>query len=418
MKRTIFSGVVALAMAFTVSIATACPGDAKADAKSDGASLVKSSAKAPCSGAKTVATDGQSESTKAPCHGKSAKTVSDKSSPCGKNCAKDCDKPCCKDAKTVSFKAPCHGKSAKTVSAKTGPCGKNCDKDCCKDCGKDCDKPCCAKGTKTVSAKTPSGGTKAKSGNSPCHGKSGKTVSAKTSPCGKDCDKPCCAKGAKTVAAKAGKKGCCPKKGKTVADKGGCPIEAKTKAVLASMPAIEYRVGSEVIGCSKSAAAMAEKSGKPLEYVIGKENFNSEGEAKIRLASLLEEAATDMQSMQYVAGGKCGRCPMTAKGIAKSTGTKVAYRVGGVDFEKKEDAERVAKLVADALKSVAMTYKVDGKTFHCDKMAGAKCKKSGKKMTYVIGDQETGCATSAKLMQAQAKVRKIIETASSASFSL
>ena len=46
--------------------------------------------------------------------------------------------------------------------------------------------------------------------------------------------------------------------------------------------------------------------------------------------------------------------------------------------------------------------------------AGAK----GKKMTYVVGDQETGCAASAKLMQAEAKVRKIIETASAASFSL
>ena len=320
MKRTIFCGVVALAMAFTVSIATACPGDAKADAKSGGASLVKSSAKAPCSGGKTVATDGRSENAKTPCSGKKATTVS-----------------------------------------------------------------------------------------------------APASPCGKDCDKPCCAKGAKTVAAKAGKKGCCgkcDKKAKTVADKGGCPVSAKSKAVLASMPAIEYRVGDDVTGCSKSAAAMAEKSGKPLEYVIGKENFKNGGEAIVRLTTLLEETATDMQSVQYVAGGKCGRCPMTAKSVAKSTGTKVAYRVGGVDFDKKEDAQKVAKLVADAVKSVAMTYKVDGKTFHCNKTAGAKCKKSGKKMTYVVGDQETGCATSAKLMQARAKVRKIIETASAASFSL
>lgn len=335
MKRTIFSGVVALAMAFTVSIATACPGDAKTNAKSDGASLVKSTVKAPCSGAKTVATVAT-------------------------------------DGRSTTAKTPCRGKKATTVSAPASPCGK----------------------------------------------KKATTVSALASPCGKNCDKDCCAKGAKTVAGKKGCCGNCDKKGKTVAYKGGCHVAAKSKAVLASMPAIEYRVGDEVTGCSKSAAAMAEKSGKPLEYVIGKENFKSEGEAKVRLTSLLEEAATDMQSVQYVAGGKCGRCPMTAKSIAKSTGTKVAYRVGGVDFEKKEDAEKVVKLVADAAKSVAMTYKVDGKTLHCNKTAGAKHKKSGKKITYVIGDQETGCAASAKLMQAQAKVRKIIETASAASFSL
>ncbi|MCH7592170.1 MAG: hypothetical protein IH989_05265 [Planctomycetes bacterium] len=315
MKRTIFCGVVALAMAYAASAATACPKHAKA--KSEAASLVSIKAKAPCSGAKTVATDGRSENAKAPCSSKKATTVSDLASPCGKNC-----------------------------------------------------------------------------------------------------DKPCCAKGAKTVAGKKGCCGNCDKKGKTVAYKGGCPVAAKSKVVLASLPAIEYRVGDEVTGCSKSAAAMAEESGKPLEYVIGKENFKNEGEAIVRLTALLEESAADMQSVQYVAGGKCGRCPMTAKGIAKSTGTKVAYRVGGVDFDKKEDAVKVAKLVADAVKSVAMTYKVDGKTFHCNKTAGAKCKKSGKKMTYVVGDQETGCAMSAKLMQAQAKVRKMRRFRCTASFSL
>ena len=295
MKRTMIAGV--LALAFVASATMACPKHAK-DSTDGTASLVK--IKAPCSGSKTIAVDGRSETAKAPCSGKKATTVAEIVSPCGKNC----DKPCC-------------GKTAKTV-----------------------------------------------------------------------------------------------------ADKGGCPVAAKSKSVLASMPAIQYRVGTDVTGCSMSAAAMAEKSGKPLEYVIGDESFKKEGEAIVRLTALLEKAATDMLAVQYVAGGKCGRCPMTAKSVAKSTGTKVAYRVGGVDFDKKEDAQKVAKLVADAAKSAVMTYKVDGKTFHCDKTAGAKCKKSGKSMTYVIGDQETGCAVSAKLMQVEAKVRKIVETAAAASFSL
>ena len=252
---------------------------------------------------------------------------------------------------------------------------------------------------------------------SPCSG--AKTVALKSDgPCGKDCPKDCCKRNAKTASVKKGK-GCCSKKGKTVLAKdGGCPIAAKVKAVLASMPSMKYRVGDDVTGCSESAAGMAKKSGKPMEFMVGDEAFKSEGEAIVRLTALLEEEATSLQSIQYSAGGKCGRCPMTAKSIAKSTGTTVAYRVGGVDFESKENAEKVVKLVADAAKNVQMTYKVDGKSYNCSMTAGSKCKESGKTMTYVVGDNETGCQTSAKLMQAEAKVRKIVETATAASFSL
>ena len=60
---------------------------------------------------------------------------------------------------------------------------------------------------------------------------------------------------------------------------------------------------------------------------------------------------------------------------------------------------------------MTMSYKVDGKTYGCDKMAGQKCKKTGKKMTYVVGDEETCCEKTARLMVTEAKIRKIVETA-------
>ncbi len=267
-------------------------------------------------------------------------------------------------------------------------------------------------GAKTVAAKVEDGRSELvknvrKGGcNKPCGKSEAKTVSAGTSPCGKKCDGNCT-------------KDCCKKGAKTVADKGyDCPISKRVKTVLASMPAMEYRVGDEVIGCSKSAEGMAKKSGKSLEFVIGKESFKDKGNAIVHLTKLLESEASNMQAIQFSAGGKCGRCPMTAKSVAKSTGTKVQYRVGGVDFDSKADAEKVVKLVSDAVREVAISYKVDGKTYHCNKTAGSKCKKTGKAMTYVIGDQETGCETSAKLMQTEMKVRKIVETAVAASFSL
>ena len=82
---------------------------------------------------------------------------------------------------------------------------------------------------------------------SPCSG--AKTVALKSDgPCGKDCPKDCCKRNAKTASVKKGK-GCCNKKGKTVSAKdGGCPIAAKVKAVLASMPSMKYRVGEDVTG--------------------------------------------------------------------------------------------------------------------------------------------------------------------------
>ena len=249
------------------------------------------------------------------------------------------------------------------------------------------------------------------------------TATGKSTPCGKKAaalaaqkDKPCCGKCGKKDAKLAAKGGCSKPCGKS-AD-GGCPIDKKVEAVLASMPSMKYRVGDEVTGCSKSAKALAKKSGKPLGFVVGDNVLSDEDEALGKLTALLESEAQTMRSLQFVAGGKCSRCPMTAKDIAKKTGTTVAYRVGGVDFSKKADAEKALARINDVIANVKMEYKVDGKTYGCDKMAGSKCKKSGKKMTYLVGSEETPCQVTAKRMLAEAKVRKIVEAAVSTSFSL
>lgn len=241
----------------------------------------------------------------------------------------------------------------------------------------------------------------------------------------------CCSKknASLTADGKAAKKpGCCNKKKVSLTADGspkkckltgkplvngdeGCPIAKKVEAILTSLPTMTYRVGDETTGCAKSAAEMAEKAGKPLQYVVGEKTFEKEGEAVAKLTSLLEEELKAMQSVQYSVGGECSRCPVTAKSMAKKAGSKMMYRVAGVDFAEKEDADKTVKLVSEAVTKVKMAYKVDGKTFHCDKAAGAKCNKSGKKMTYVVGEEETPCQTSAKRMQAEAKIRKAVETA-------
>jgi hypothetical protein len=277
-------------------------------------------------------------------------------------------------------------------------------------------KPCGGKKaalTADTPAKKPCAGHKAtkvadKATVPPCQAK-GAATAAHTS---KGCGKGCCKKAGKLAAHK-GEKGSviiCPLTGKPIAEKD-CPLCRKVEAILASMPSMSYRVDGEVTRCSKSAASLAEKAHKPVEYVVGEEVMTDKGQATAKLVSLLDEEEKSLQSMQFVAGGKCHRCPMTAKSVAKKSKTSVAYRVGGVDFDKKEDAEKALEAVHAAAAAVRVSYKVDGKTYCCDKMAGASAKKTGKKMLYVVGDEETGCEKTAKLKLAEAKIRKIVETA-------
>ncbi len=306
-------------------------------------------------------------------------------------------------AKTAKGKTPCSAMSAKTVSDKA-PCSAAKAKTVADDGRSETSKPCCAKKAKNA-----------------------KTASAKKGGCGAGCscdkgakltagkDKAPCHKSAELTAGK-GKSPC--HKGAQLTKDGGCPIQKKVDAILTSMPTMKYRVGDKTMGCSKSAAAMAEKANTSVEYVVGDETMGSETEATVTLTKLLEEQLGNMQTMQYVVGDHCGQCPMTAKSLAKKSGTKMAYRVGGFDFEKKEDAQKVVKLVSEAIAEVQMSYKVDGKSFNCSKSAGAKCKKTGAKMTYVIGDDETCCKITATLKHAEAKIRKVVETAAAAAMSL
>ncbi len=359
--RIKFAGVVFVAgLGFAISAATACPDEKSTAKKGQSVTVAADKAKGGCgkSAATLVAKldDGRSEA-----------AVKTKKGGCNK---------------------PCAGKSATAGAEKFDGCGPGCK---------------CGKGAKTVADKA---------AQPPCQGHGAKTTADKTA------QPPC--HGAKKTADK-GKGGCdkpCHGKGTTTASSEGCPKSKKISAVLASMPTMKYRVNGDVLGCSKRAEAIAKETGKPIEYVVGEEVLSGWGEANARLIALLEKETETLQSMQFVAGGKCHRCPVTAKDVAKKAGSTVAYRVGGVDFEKKEDAEKALVSIREGLASIRMEYKVDGKTYGCSKTAGAKCKKNGKKMSYVIGDEETDCEKTAQLMLTEAKVRKIVETAVATSFSL
>lgn len=209
--------------------------------------------------------------------------------------------------------------------------------------------------------------------------------------------------------------GGCPHAAKLAADSasGGCS-KSKAQTVLASLPSMKYRVGAETTCCSKTAGEMAKKTGESMKFVVGEEAFETEDAATAKLASLLDKELESLAAVQYSVNGECGRCPVTAKEQAKKQSATVAYKVAGFEFAEQEKAEKVAKLVSEAIAGVKLSYKVGDEKFCCDKMAGAKSKETGKSMTYVVGDEETPCSKSAQLKLTEAKIRKAVETAAAA----
>lgn len=218
--------------------------------------------------------------------------------------------------------------------------------------------------------------------------------------------------GKKAEVASSGSAGC----GKPChASAGGAATEnAAVQSVLASLPSIKYRVGDKVGCCANGASVTAKTEGKPVEYLVGDDVFATEAEAKVKLAALYEKEIENMTALQFSVGGESTRCPMTAKSLAEKSKATIAYKVGGVEFADKDKAEATVKLVADAATAVKMSYKVDGKSFCCDKMAGTAAKGSGKPIVFMVGEEEAPDEATAKLLYSQAKIRAIVEAAASA----
>ncbi len=429
MKSKLCSVAAAIIVALSVSAATACPKDGSGCGKKKTTAVTAAAtADSPCSAKKAVTVaapvpeDGRSDTT-----GTAAKTG---------GCGKDC--PCGKSSKTIANQskiAPCHGQGSKTVADKTSrpPCqGHGARTVADKSSGS----PCQGKGAKTVADKTsrpPCQGHGAKtvadkSKDAPCHGQGSKTVADKSG------HPPCQGKGTKTVADKSGRSPCqghgaktadqkapCSKGSRatlTSAGNAGSAVDERIAQLVGSMPSMKYRIGEDVTCCSKSAATMAEKSGKPIEFLVGDQVLSDRGEAMAKLTSMLDSEAKSMQAMALVVDGKTFQCPASAKTAAKKADVDLVYRVGGVDFKTKGDAAKAQESIDGAIAEVAIAYKVDGKLYHCDKAAGSKCKESGKKMIYVVGDMETPCHTTAKLKLAETRIHEIVKAAIATSLSL
>ena len=165
----------------------------------------------------------------------------------------------------------------------------------------------------------------------------------------------------------------------------GCPVTA----AMAKLPKMTYRVGTEDICCSESAAKMAEEKKTALHFVVGEKVFEDKTKA---YTSLVEQ--TESMVTAFVTPSKCDK-----------SGT---HTVAGKSCKCEVQAGKNAQLVSTAIKDIKMTYAVGEKACNCPHEAGAIAKKSGEKMTYVVGEESTCCNMTARLTLAKAKYKAAV----------
>ncbi len=169
--------------------------------------------------------------------------------------------------------------------------------------------------------------------------------------------------------------------------KGQCPIEA----ALAKLPTIAYKVGDESACCSNSAAALAKKTGKPIEYVVADKSFDNDQAA---FTSLVEQ--TEKFVSEFTTPSKC-----EVSGATSIAGKSCSCPV---------QAEQTVALVKNAADSIAMTYLVGEKSCDCPVEAKEIATQSGEKTIYVVNGEKTECEMTARLNLARAKYKAAVES--------
>ena len=118
--------------------------------------------------------------------------------------------------------------------------------------------------------------------------------------------------------------------------------------VMKAMPSMAYRVGDTDTHCFKSATAKAGENGK-VQFLVASKVYDTETEATIALAGLLEKEIENLKTVRLTVGGKGYGCSMSAKAALKD-GEKMKYRLAGFDFATREEADKALLIVNCKLK--------------------------------------------------------------------
>lgn len=162
------------------------------------------------------------------------------------------------------------------------------------------------------------------------------------------------------------------------------------------MPAMKFKVGEEIIGCTGEATAKAEKEDLPIRYVVADKVYDSRPEAMQAYQAELDKFLAAATTVRYAVGDECVACPEKAKALAAEKHETMKFRVAAFTFADQTKAETAAQAAAQAADGVKLQKVVDGKLVACEsksktcsgeKTAAAGCAKtcSGEKTAAVAG---------------------------------
>jgi hypothetical protein len=169
------------------------------------------------------------------------------------------------------------------------------------------------------------------------------------------------------------------------ATKQECPITVAMK----NLPQTTYLVGDKKTCCPDGAAALAEKSGDAILFIVAGKEFACKDEAHLALVEATESFVAAFAEPKVCE--KTGTCTVAGK---KACCPNVAATT--------------SKKLKAAMDQVKMSYVVGDKECGCPNMAKKLAKDSGKATEFVVAGEKTCCNVTARLQLARAKYKAAV----------
>lgn len=167
---------------------------------------------------------------------------------------------------------------------------------------------------------------------------------------------------------------------------GECPMSV----AMDQLPKMTFMVGTEETCCSASAQQLAKDKKEAVKFVVAGKTYESEGEAMTALADATDEFVDNFAA------------PHTCQVSGKTS-------LAGQEMDCAKSAEKVANAMRDAMKTIAISYKVGEKTCSCPNEAKTLAKEAGTEPEFVVGTETTHCPIDARIKLAHAKFKAALE---------
>lgn len=173
--------------------------------------------------------------------------------------------------------------------------------------------------------------------------------------------------------------------GKSDAKCQGCPVEAG----MNGLPRLAFAVGGETTSCDKHAATLAKNSESAIQFAV-QQSFDSKEQAMLAMVTSTESLVEQFATLT----------------TCKKSGTTT---IAGRKLHCSTTASRIAGDVKDAMDAVKVSFVVGDKTCHCPNEAQTLAKASGSKPLFVVGGEKTSCELTNRLNVARAKYRAAVQ---------